>query len=76
LIWLKRFSPEERQETSFPRAGAAMCDKCQELEWKNERYRRIMTKIDGDPQLAVGIAGLIKEAEAEKIAFHRREQPK
>jgi hypothetical protein len=48
-----------------------MCDKCQELETKIERYRRIMMRVDGDPQVAVGISGLIKEAEAEKIALHR-----
>ena len=48
-----------------------MCDKCQELEAKIERYRRIMLRLDGDPQVAVHISGLIKEAEAEKIAVHR-----
>jgi len=58
------------------RAGAAMCYQCQELETIIERYRRIMARIDGDPQVAVGIAGLTKEAEAEKIALHRREQQK
>jgi len=48
-----------------------MCDKCQKLEAKIERYRRIMLRVDGDPQVIVGISGLIKEAEAEKIAVHR-----
>ena len=48
-----------------------MCDKCQELEAKIERYRRIKLRVDGDPQVTAGISGLIKEAEAEKIALHR-----
>jgi len=48
-----------------------MCDKCQEIAAKIERYRRIMLRLGGDPQTAVGISGLIKEAEAEKIALHR-----
>jgi hypothetical protein len=48
-----------------------MCDKCQEIEARIERYRRIMLRADGDPQLTAGISGLIKEAEAEKIALHR-----
>ena len=48
-----------------------MCDKCREIVARIELYRRIMLRLDGDPQVAVHISGLIKEAEAEKIALHR-----
>ena len=48
-----------------------MCDKCREIVARIELYRRIMLRLDGDPQATVGISGLIKEAEAEKIALHR-----
>ena len=48
-----------------------MCDKCQEIVARIELYRRMMLRVDGDPQDTAGIAGLIKEAEAEKIALHR-----
>ena len=51
-----------------------MCDKCQEIEARIELYRRMMLRVDGDPQDTAGIAGLIKEAEAEKIAPHRAVQ--
>jgi len=49
----------------------AMCDKCQELEAKIERYRRVMDRMD-DPQLTASITALIKEAEAEKAALHQQ----
>jgi hypothetical protein len=39
-----------------------MCDKCQELEKKIERFRLIMERVP-DAQLAEGITRLIKEAE-------------
>ena len=52
-----------------------MCDKCQELQTKIERYRRIMARAD-DPQLAAGIKGLIEEAETELTALHREQQSK
>jgi hypothetical protein len=48
-----------------------MCDKCQELEAKTERYRRVMDRMD-DPQLTASITALIKEAEAEKAALHQQ----
>ena len=48
-----------------------MCDKCQEIVARIELYRRIILRVDGDPQVTAGISGLIKEAEAEKIALHR-----
>ena len=51
-----------------------MCDKCREIVARIELYRRIMLRLDGDPQAIVGISGLIKEAEAEKLALHRRVQ--
>jgi hypothetical protein len=52
-----------------------MCDKCQELEKKIERFRLIMERVP-DAQLAEGITRLIKEAEAEKAALHPEQQQK
>ena len=42
-----------------------MCDKCQELDQKIERYRRIMERVF-DAQFAEGLAKLVEEAEAQK----------
>ena len=46
-----------------------MCDKCQELDKKVERYRLIMARVI-DQQFAQGIGRLIEEAEAQKLALH------
>ena len=47
-----------------------MCKKCHEIDVKIERYRWFLAKAHDDPQLRAGITGLIKEAEAEKVALH------
>jgi hypothetical protein len=52
-----------------------MCDKCQELENKIERFRLIMERVP-DAQLAEGIIRLINEAEAERAALHPEQQKK
>ena len=46
-----------------------MCDKCQDLDKKVERYRLIVARVI-DPQLAQGLGRLIEEAEAQKLALH------
>jgi hypothetical protein len=53
----------------------SMCDKCQELENKIERFRLIMERVP-DAQLAEGIIRLINEAEAERAALHPEQQKK
>jgi hypothetical protein len=46
-----------------------MCDKCQELEKKIERYRRLAFSIND--QLTIDRCNqLIKDAEAEKAKLH------
>jgi hypothetical protein len=50
-----------------------MCEKCQDLDKKIERYRMIITRVL-DPQLVEGIGRLIKETEAQKAAFHPEQQ--
>jgi len=46
-----------------------MCDKCQELDKKIERYRHLMTRIN-DQLAREGIEKLIEEMQAQKAAFH------
>jgi len=46
-----------------------MCDKCQELDQKIERYHHILEGVL-DPQIAEGVGKLIEEAEAEKAELH------
>jgi hypothetical protein len=45
-----------------------MCDKCQDLDKKVERYRLIVARVI-DPQLAEGLGRLIEEAEAQNWRF-------
>jgi hypothetical protein len=56
-------------------ATISLCEKCQELEKKIERFRLIMERVP-DAQLAERITRLIKEAEAEKAALHPAQQRK
>ena len=50
-----------------------MCDKCQELEKKIERYRRLADSIND--QLTIDRCNqLIKEAEAEKVRLHPEQE--
>ena len=49
-----------------------MCRKCEELEEKVERYRRIRDRVLDD-LVAAGITRLIEEAEAEKATLHARQ---
>ena len=50
-----------------------MCDKCQELEKKIERYRRLTFSIND--QLTIDqLNQLIKELEAEKAKLHPEQQ--
>ena len=50
-----------------------MCDKCQELEKKIERYRRLASLIND--QLTVDrFSQLIKDTEAEKDRLHPEQQ--
>ena len=51
----------------------AMCDKCQELEKKIERYRRLAFSIN-DRLTIDRINQLIKETEAEKVKLHPDQQ--
>ena len=46
-----------------------MCEKCRELDQKFARYRQIAERVL-DAQLTDGLAKLIEEAEAEKVALH------
>jgi hypothetical protein len=46
-----------------------MCEKCRELDQKIARYRQIAERVL-DAQLTDGLAKLIEEAEAEKVALH------
>jgi hypothetical protein len=54
-------------------AEPVMCERCQELDQKIERYRLIMERVLDD-QLAAGITKLIEEAEAEKATLHAEQQ--
>jgi hypothetical protein len=54
-------------------AAAVMCDKCQELDQKIARYRRLLARVL-DAQVAASITELIEEAEAEKATLHRAQQ--
>ena len=49
-----------------------MCDKCNELDQKIERYKRLMGAIN-DQRAIDGITQLLKEAEAEKVKLHPEE---
>lgn len=50
-----------------------MCDKCQDLEKKIERYRRLAFSIND--QLTIDrFNQLVKEAEAEKAKLHSDQQ--
>jgi hypothetical protein len=78
LIQIKPIQPAEiltlrnfEKRPQFARRRLAMCDKCQEILARIKLYRRMMRRLDGDPQAIVGISVLIKEAEAEKLALHR-----
>ena len=46
-----------------------MCEKCEELDVKIKRYRRISMRIN-DTQMLESIAILIAEYEAQKKALH------
>jgi hypothetical protein len=46
-----------------------MCDKCDELDGKIERYRKLTSAIS-DWLTLDGIADRIKEIEAQKVKFH------
>jgi hypothetical protein len=46
-----------------------MCDKCDELDGKIERYRKLVSAIS-DCLTLDGIADRIKEIEAQKVKFH------
>jgi hypothetical protein len=52
-----------------------MCDKCDELDGKIEHYRKLASALS-DPLTLDGIAGLIKEMEAQKVQFHPEEEEK
>jgi len=47
-----------------------MCEKCEELDAKIERCRRITARSD-DPHLAAGLGKLIEDLEAEKAELHQ-----
>ena len=51
-----------------------MCEKCQELDAAIERYRRFLARVIDNAELAAGLNGLIKEAEAEKAELHHGQQ--
>ena len=51
-----------------------MCKKCQELETKIARYRRILARFENDDRLSTGIARLIEKAEAELAAVHHERE--
>jgi hypothetical protein len=46
-----------------------MCDKCDELDGKIERYRKLASAVS-DWLTLDGIAERIKEIEAQKVEFH------
>jgi hypothetical protein len=46
-----------------------MCDKCQELEKKIERYRTLATRLFDQPTIET-INKLIEEMQAEKAGLH------
>ena len=50
-----------------------MCDKCQELEKKIERARRLASSIN-DQETIDRFNQLIKDAEAEKAKLHPEQQ--
>ena len=55
------------------RTGHGMCNKCQELEKKIERLRRLAASIND--QLTIdSINHLIKKTEAKKAALHPEQQ--
>jgi hypothetical protein len=57
----------------FDGRGMEMCDKCQELEKKIERYRRLAFSIN-DRLTIDRFNQLIKDAEAEKAKLHPDQQ--
>ena len=50
-----------------------MCDKCQELEKKIERYRRLAFSINDQPTIDQ-LNQVVKNLEAEKIKLHLDQQ--
>jgi hypothetical protein len=50
-----------------------MCDRCEELDSKIERYRQLAAKVR-DPLLTEGIGKLIEEMEAQKAALHPKQE--
>ena len=46
-----------------------MCATCQQLDQQIARYHEFMAKVP-DTEFAKGLAKLIAEAEAEKVALH------
>jgi hypothetical protein len=46
-----------------------MCDRCEELDSKIERYRQLAERVR-DPLLTEGVSKLIEEMEAQKAALH------
>jgi hypothetical protein len=53
-------------------ADAAMCDKCNEIDEKIERYRRF-THAVADQDFVDRLNALIRDLEREKIALHPKE---
>jgi hypothetical protein len=53
----------------FARRAGSMCDKCQELEKKIERYRTLATRLFDQPTIEA-INKLIEEMQAEKAGLH------
>jgi hypothetical protein len=54
-------------------AEPAMCDKCQELDKKIERYRSLVAKVP-DPLTTEQVGKLIEEMQAQKAALHPDQQ--
>jgi hypothetical protein len=50
-----------------------MCDKCQELDKKIERYRSLVAKVP-DPLTTEQVGKLIEEMQAQKAALHPDQQ--
>jgi hypothetical protein len=47
----------------------AMCEKCEELDNKIERYRNLIARV-ADPQTHEGVGKLIEVLQAQKVALH------
>jgi hypothetical protein len=71
----RRWRPPVSSRRIVPsdRRGHGMCEKCQELEKKIERYRRIAFSIN-DPLTIDRLNQLIKDSEAERAKLHPDQQ--